>query len=207
MAIGAILATLAGSLIGGAASAKGARRANEEARAEAARNRAFQERMSSTSHQREVEDLRAAGLNPILSAQKGASSPGGSMAQIRDELTPAVNSALMARRLTQEIRNLKATEVNTMAQTATEFERASSLGVPSVIGDAARDARSQYDSVYRGFAKGVNSLRVGTARAWERAKEAFKVRPQPSRADLKKDFRRRSPLRINIDRDTIRRNR
>lgn len=51
--------------------------------AEALANREWQEHMSSTAYQRAVEDMKKAGINPILAfANGGASTPGGSAGTI-----------------------------------------------------------------------------------------------------------------------------
>jgi hypothetical protein len=50
---------------------------------EAMKNREWQEYMSNTAYQRAVEDMKKAGLNPILAFQNGgASTPGGSAGTI-----------------------------------------------------------------------------------------------------------------------------
>lgn len=45
----------------------------------------FQREMSNTAHQREVQDLVKAGLNPALSLNNGASSPVGTYASVSDQ--------------------------------------------------------------------------------------------------------------------------
>ena len=107
------------TVLGGIFSAFGASKANKARRAEAARNRAFQERMSSTAYQRQTKDLELAGLNRILGYTKGgpASTPGGATAQQQDIITPAINTALSVKRLKQEVKNLQAQEALTRAKT------------------------------------------------------------------------------------------
>jgi len=103
-----------GDIIGGAfglatgiLAKEGAEERNKAQLASAREQMDFQREMSDTSHQREVTDLYAAGLNPILSARYGgASTPGGAQAQIQNEMEPAIASAQSARRLAAEIKNI-----------------------------------------------------------------------------------------------------
>lgn len=144
------------AIIGGVSSAFGASRANRQSQrnaeaamafesAEATKNRDFQERMSSSAHQREVRDLLNAGLNPMLSAMggSGASSPSGdagkgSAAPVQNELGAGVSSALAAANVAAQNKLLgaQANQANAGANLAN-----ASATIPATIGDVVNGIR------------------------------------------------------------------
>ena len=89
-------APIIGGAIGAVADLFGQSSANQANRKLAREQMAFQERMSNTSWQRGVRDMKLAGINPMLAfSQGGASSPGGAMPRVESVTGGRMSERLM----------------------------------------------------------------------------------------------------------------
>lgn len=139
-----------GSAFQGYMNMKSQEKTNEANLAIAREQMAFQERMANSAHQREMEDMRKAGLNPILSkGGSGASTPSGASATmvnpgtfLGDVISGGINSGLQAAQLEADLRIKNASVAKTLAETINTQEQ-SKVIAEDIRGRRASNAVSE----------------------------------------------------------------
>ncbi len=170
--VGSFLEKNAGSIIGGGLNFLGgtqqnqsawdiAQAANAASAQQAAQQMAFQERMRATQYQTVVEDLKKAGLNPMLAyTQGGAGTPAGAMgsahtAPVRNVLGEATTAFMNAMQTDADVAVKNAAATNTSAQTIKT--EADTIRTAAEIGKILEDTKVSTQT-YKNMQEALNKL-------------------------------------------------
>lgn len=111
-------------------------KAREYNSAEAAAQRNWEEQMSNTAHQREVADLKAAGLNPILSAgASGASTPSGASATGPDKGSLGDLAAIVGTIVNMKNANTARQQAETQQELAENTKKQTDATIKKILND------------------------------------------------------------------------
>lgn len=139
-----------GGLVSGVTSLIGGENQNSTAKEIASDNNATSIELANTAHQREVQDLKAAGLNPILSATggSGASTPTLQAAPVQNTLSGVANSAATMASTLADVATKMATVDNISADTANKRVNNALLS-NQVTGSGLENKLKEIESNYR----------------------------------------------------------
>lgn len=142
---GAAVITGGSNVLGGYIASQGQESANRANLAIAREQMQFQERMSNTAYQRAMDDMKKAGLNPMLAFSKGgASTPGGASATMGNESASfgagvsAAGSAAGLRRVMTEaqVDNMQETNANLRMQNALLAEQVKAASATAQVAES-----------------------------------------------------------------------